>query len=61
MAKQESTVFAEKSPPTYEADDGPLDAEDIARIRNAAQSMLPEGQVLSTRSSLHALVNDDSE
>ena len=50
-----------KSPPTYEADDGPLDAKDIARIRKAAQSMLPKGQALSTRTSLHALANDDSE
>lgn len=36
--------------PVYEADDGPLTADDIERIRNAAEPMLPKGKVISTRS-----------
>jgi hypothetical protein len=38
--------------PAYEADDGPLTASDMARIRKMAQPMLPKGKVLRTRSLL---------
>jgi hypothetical protein len=58
--QQERTGLAEKSPPAYEADNGPLNAEDIAYIRNAARPMLPEGKVLGTRSLLNALAGDDN-
>lgn len=35
---------------TYEADDGPLTAGDIARLRKVAQPDLPKGKVLIKRS-----------
>ena len=38
--------FAKDVLPAYEMDDGPLATRDIARIRKAAQTMLPKGQVL---------------
>jgi len=38
--------------PAYEADDGPLGASDLARLRKAAQPMLPRGKALDTRSLL---------
>ena len=44
--------FAREVLPAYEADDGPLAAADIKRIRKAAQPMLPKGKVLKTRSLL---------
>ena len=34
----------------YEADDGQLTAGDIARIRKAAEPMLPKGKKINTRS-----------
>ncbi|PKO92564.1 MAG: hypothetical protein CVU15_05435 [Betaproteobacteria bacterium HGW-Betaproteobacteria-1] len=42
--------LAEESLSVYEADDGPLSAENIARIREAANPILPRGKVLATRS-----------
>ncbi len=50
MNNEEKAGFAEKSLPAYEADDGPLTAEDIARIRETARPMLPRGKILGTRS-----------
>jgi hypothetical protein len=44
--------FAKEVLPSYPADDGPLSAADLARVRNAAQSQLPKGKVLTTRSLL---------
>lgn len=44
--------FAKEVLPAYEADDGPLTAGDIERIRKAAEPMLPKGKVISTRSLL---------
>ena len=44
--------FAKEVLPAYEMDDGPLSATDIARIRKAAQPMLPKGKVLRKRSIL---------
>jgi len=44
--------FAKEVLPAYEMDDGPLTAGDIARIRKAAQPMLPKGKVLRKRSLL---------
>ena len=38
--------------PAYEVDDGPLTASDLARIRKAAQPMLPKGKVRNKRSRL---------
>ncbi|HMM54762.1 MAG TPA: hypothetical protein PKC23_07080 [Candidatus Desulfobacillus sp.] len=38
--------------PAYEADEGPLTAGDLARVRKAAQPMLPKGKVRSKRSLL---------
>ena len=37
MDQQERASFADKSPPTYEADDGTLNAEDIEHIRKLAE------------------------
>lgn len=50
MDNQKKTGFTEESLSVYEADDGPLSAEDIARIREAANPILPRGKVLATRS-----------
>lgn len=44
--------FAKEILPAYEADDGPLAASDIKRIRKAAEPMLPKGKVINTRSLL---------
>ena len=44
--------FAKEVLPAYEMDDGPLTTGDIARIRKAAQTMLPKGKVLRKRSPL---------
>ncbi len=44
--------FANEVLPAYEKDDGPLTTKDIARIRKAAQPMLPKGKLLNTRSLL---------
>lgn len=44
--------FAREVLPAYEADDGPLTATDVKRVRKAAQPMLPTGKVLRTRSLL---------
>jgi hypothetical protein len=44
--------FAKEVLPAYEADDGPLTAGDIERIRKAAEPMLPKGKVISARSLL---------
>ena len=44
--------FAKEVLPAYEMDDGPLATGDIARIRKAAQPMLPKGKVLRKRSLL---------
>lgn len=44
--------FAKEILPAYEADDGQLTADDIARIRKAAEPMLPKGKVISTQSLL---------
>ena len=44
--------FAQEVLPAYEMDDGPLAKADIARIRKAAQPMLPQGKVLHKRSLL---------
>ena len=44
--------FAKEVLPAYEMDDGPLTMGDIARIRKAAQPMLPKGKVLHKRSLL---------
>ncbi len=38
--------------PGYEMDDDPLTAGDLARMRKAAQPMLPKGKILSKRSLL---------
>lgn len=38
--------------PAYEVDDGPLTASDLTHVRKVAQSMLPKGKVLNTRSLL---------
>mgnify|MGYP001163044245 CR=1 FL=1 len=38
--------------PAYEADEGPLTASDLARIRQVARPMLPKGKVRSKRSLL---------
>ncbi len=38
--------------PAYEADEGPLTASDLARIRQVARPMLPNGKVRSKRSLL---------
>lgn len=37
----------------YEADDGPLAADDINLICEVAQSLLPRGKVLNTRTLSH--------
>ena len=44
--------FAREVLPAYAMDDGPLTKGDIARIRNAAQAMLPKGKALHKRSLL---------
>lgn len=44
--------FAKEVLPAYEADDGQLTAGDIARIRKAAEPMLPKGKAINTRSLL---------
>lgn len=44
--------FAKEVLPAYPADDGPLAAADISRVRKAAQSQLPKGKVLRSRSLL---------
>ena len=44
--------FAREVLPAYEADDDPLTAADIKRIRKVAQPMLPKGKALKTRSLL---------
>ena len=44
--------FAKEVLPAYEMDDGPLTTGDIARIRKAAQPMLPRGKVRHKRSLL---------
>lgn len=44
--------FAKEVLPAYPADDGPLTAADISRVRKAAQSQLPKGKVLRSRSLL---------
>jgi len=36
--------------PTYEADEGPLRASDIAALRKAAASQLPQGKLVSSKS-----------
>jgi len=38
--------------PAYEADDGPLAASDLARLRKTAKPMLPKGKTLNRRSLL---------
>ena len=44
--------FAKEVLPAYAMDDGLLTTGDIARIRKAAQPMLPKGKVLHKRSLL---------
>ena len=44
--------FAKEVLPAYAMDDGPLTTGDIARIRKAAQPVLPRGKVLRKRSLL---------
>ena len=44
--------FAREVLPAYEMDDGPLTKGDIARVRKAAQAMLPKGKALHKRSLL---------
>ena len=44
--------FAKEVLPAYEMDDGPLTTKDIARVRKAAQPVLPKGKVLRKRSLL---------
>ena len=44
--------FAKEVLPAYEIDDGPLTTGDIARIRKAAQPMLPKEKVRRKRSLL---------
>lgn len=44
--------FAKEVLPAYPADDGPLSAADISRVRKAAQSQLPKGKVVRSRSLL---------
>lgn len=45
----------------YETDDGPLKAEDIARLREEARHMLPKGKAVKLNSLLDANPNDDDE
>jgi hypothetical protein len=45
-------TLSKEPPPAYEQDEGPLSAECLDWIREAARSMLPKGKVLSTRSLL---------
>lgn len=42
----------------YEPDDGPLSAEDLAAIRESAESMLPAGKVICQRSRIPDQVAD---
>ena len=44
--------FAQEVLPAYAMDDGPLTTQEIARIRKAAQPMLPKGKMLHKRSLL---------
>lgn len=44
--------FAKEVLPAYEADDGRLTAGDFTRIRKLAESMLPKGKLVNTRSLL---------
>ena len=44
--------FAKEVLPAYEADDSPLMAKDVERIRKAAEPMLPKGKVINTQSLL---------
>ena len=44
--------FAKEVLPSYEADEGPLTAKDIKRIRKAAEPMLPKGKAINTQSLL---------
>jgi hypothetical protein len=44
--------FAKDVLPTYEMDEGPLTAADLAHIRKAAKPMLPKGKVIRTQSLL---------
>ncbi len=45
----------------YEADEGPLKTEDIARLREDARQMLPKGKVVKEKSLLDANRNDVDE
>jgi hypothetical protein len=44
--------FAKEMLPAYEMDEGPLTPDDIAHVRQAAQPMLPKGNVATNRSLL---------
>lgn len=61
MDNRKKTGFTEKSPSAYEADDGPLTVEDIGRILESANPILPKGMLLGTHSILDTLPNDCSE